>query len=663
LWAFAAYDLRNDRTPLHLVNEFWGLDRQDQIDLREHVHSLKLTFAARPTNTVTLSLFGNPSTTSGWRYGGNVADPSVALVTSNSGSSNLTLRDEAVLGGSSLVELIVGRHRQDQSTRPQSSVPMQGDFLDINHVFYHGGHPYHGTEKASRDFYALRGTQVFRRHEMRVGADYERNRYDQTLFFHAFWLDRQPIDEIAQEADHLYELLVDFSGYGTNNQAAAFVQDRWTVTPRLTVNAGLRWEQQDLSSSSGVVVAVGRTASGEIVRDPRGSFVMDDAWAPRVGVAWDPTGNSRSRVYASAGRFYEAIPVYMNVWSMAGTRDTDFDYYSTVEHTHDNWWNPNGSPVNGDWVRIGSNDTSDGRIPVDPRMKPEYELSYNLGFEKSWGPRWFGGARLVRRELHDVLEDHSVYDEQGNKVDYIISNIGTGDYASNFRTPQRLYEAIELYAQRRLFTRWQLVTSFTSSRARGDVDGFYDYAHPNLGTAPHTTLGIEQPIYETNSFGRLRSDRPYVFKVHSSYEFPFGLTVSEGLTYSAGTPYSAFAARNLTGGQARMYYLTPRGSAGRTPDIYSLDLHAAWRLQRVAGVIPSMIVDVFNATDAHRAVAVDQEYFYKGLPGYSAWLDPANRDENGLPKFNASLPKSPYFGKPIAYQPGRAIQAALKVQF
>ena len=36
---------------------------------------------------------------------------------------------------------------------------------------------------------------------------------------------------------------------------------------------------------------------------------IDDNIAPRFGITWDAFGNGRSKLYASAGRYYDSIPM------------------------------------------------------------------------------------------------------------------------------------------------------------------------------------------------------------------------------------------------------------------------------------------------------------------------------------------------------------------
>ncbi len=67
---------------------------------------------------------------------------------------------------------------------------------------------------------------------------------------------------------------------------AVFLQDRWQPRPDLVLEAGVRWELQQLS----------------------GQLRFDGNFAPRAAVAWDPLGAGRSRVAATFGRLYGYLP-------------------------------------------------------------------------------------------------------------------------------------------------------------------------------------------------------------------------------------------------------------------------------------------------------------------------------------------------------------------
>jgi len=88
----------------------------------------------------------------------------------------------------------------------------------------------------------------------------------------------------------------------TNNEFSLFVQDQWQVTPRLSVNYGLRWDAQLFPET----VDPQTTAYGRYLNDPRfpSDGTLPDQWGmfqPRLGMAWDARGDGKSVLRASAG--------------------------------------------------------------------------------------------------------------------------------------------------------------------------------------------------------------------------------------------------------------------------------------------------------------------------------------------------------------------------
>ncbi len=73
----------------------------------------------------------------------------------------------------------------------------------------------------------------------------------------------------------------------TNPNLGVYVQDEWKVTPNVTVNAGVRYDLQWLESVD----------------------LDTDNISPRIGVAWSPSESRRTLVRASAGIFYDRVPL------------------------------------------------------------------------------------------------------------------------------------------------------------------------------------------------------------------------------------------------------------------------------------------------------------------------------------------------------------------
>ena len=91
-----------------------------------------------------------------------------------------------------------------------------------------------------------------------------------------------------------------------NEDLAAFVQDSWRVRPNFTLNYGLRWEAQIFPDP---VVPPSQTVYASLLSDPR--FPSDGTlhspkkeFQPRVGFAWDLSGQGKSVLRAHAGIFY-----------------------------------------------------------------------------------------------------------------------------------------------------------------------------------------------------------------------------------------------------------------------------------------------------------------------------------------------------------------------
>ncbi|HSP89705.1 MAG TPA: TonB-dependent receptor, partial [Vicinamibacterales bacterium] len=86
---------------------------------------------------------------------------------------------------------------------------------------------------------------------------------------------------------------------GTQRELALYVQDRFSLSPRVMLNAGLRWEGQWNPQPPNPNAAIGET-----------SRIPDDLemWQPRLGLTWDATGNGRTVVRVNAGIYNARTP-------------------------------------------------------------------------------------------------------------------------------------------------------------------------------------------------------------------------------------------------------------------------------------------------------------------------------------------------------------------
>jgi hypothetical protein len=80
------------------------------------------------------------------------------------------------------------------------------------------------------------------------------------------------------------------AGFLSDDVSSAFLQNQWKANDRLTLNAGIRYEDPPSLARA----------------DP--SFGGAGSWAPRIGAVYDPLGTGRSKLYANWGRYIGPSP-------------------------------------------------------------------------------------------------------------------------------------------------------------------------------------------------------------------------------------------------------------------------------------------------------------------------------------------------------------------
>jgi hypothetical protein len=146
-----------------------------------------------------------------------------------------------------------------------------------------------------------------------------------------------------------------------------------------------------------------------------------------------------------------------------------------------------------------------------------------------------------------------------------------------------------------------------------------------------------------NTFGRLPNDRPHQFKLDGSYELPFGLLASMSFRAQSGIPISQLIPHPIYGNNEG--FLTPRGSAGRTPTITNVDLGAYYPIKFSETRQLRFQADWFNVYNSQRRVRVDETFRI-------------NSGVTGVPPVD-----NPFFGNGTIFQFPSSIRLGVKFQF
>ena len=476
-----------------------------------------------------------------------------------------------------------------------------------------------------REAYRIDGDLFLGNHSFRAGVDYETNwsedysdysgGYRITYYYNGTRFPDLPADQLI--ADYrIFRAAGDFEVYSN----AAYAQDSWALTPNLTLNLGVRWEQYE-----------NKNISGE-------TFIkIDDQYAPRVGAIWDPTGEGRSKLFASFGLYHLPIASNTNI-RMAGSELYTGDWY-TVEG-----FNPDGSYIGLDMSNplAPQRVYADGQVPdvrqvVSENLDPMAQQELILGYEQMAGSNWSVGARFVARDFQSVIEDigadWTLYNVEGISTGWwgVLANPGSGFSAwydsdgdgtlehysftaeeMGYPEAERKYYAVELTAKRRFANNWTADFMYTWSQSYGNYEGYVD------STIGQSDAGITQlfdyPGLMDHSWGPLPNDRRHNLKAFGVYSFDFGLQLGGSFWYQSGRPISCQGV-HPTDDWAASYLVAsfycggepaPRGSFGYTDDAYALDLMLKYDF-KLGPTDWFVRLDTFNLTNAQAATEVDEQ--------------------------------------------------------
>ncbi|HEY0591060.1 MAG TPA: TonB-dependent receptor [Thermoanaerobaculia bacterium] len=664
LWFFAAWDPTRKTTYTRDFVDASGafVEAEREFDTDTDLFAGKLTWALSPRHQVVATAFGDPTTKEGW-LGQVRDDPTVALQRNVIGSVNYVARYDGWFRERASLEARFGTHRAsddlEATTEIGRTVPRQQDYTGARH----GGSGYEREQPVSRESIFVKASAPWRNHRLTAGVDVQDSLVDAVASLSYFvFVGRRNFPGGIGPADDMREWTSSYDGYGSVLGAAAFAQDDWDIVPGLRLSAGIRYERQTVDSEGGVMIAE-VAGDGSLTERRAGALALDHNWAPRLGVVWDPRRDGRGKLYVHAGRYFEALPAHAAYWG-SGQTYSRRGYYSRVAHNPTNWYNAAGSPLNEEWVGLAAagEGVDETAAEFDPEARMQYQDELRAGGEIQLGAAWSAGAHYVHRWIGRVLDDVGLFLDPADpftRTGYLITNPGEGKIGSLYADPKRVYDSVELTVQRRPSSdHWFLQSSLVWARAEGDYDGLYRSNNNQVGA--NLTAYYDHPAFQKNAYGPLVADRPYQVKAFGSYDFPFGLALGGAFLLTAGSPVSALGPEVNYGDYE--YFMKPRGSEGRTPAYWGVDLHADYQLRFAPGAL-SLIVDVFNATDNHEAIMVDQAYVYIRMPGWDTWRAQADVDEYGNMLWNPDLPASPYFKTPILYQSPRTLQVGVKYRF
>jgi hypothetical protein len=440
-----------------------------------------------------------------------------------------------------------------------------------------------------------------------------------------------------------------------SNVYGFFVQDAWAVNDRLTVNLGIRTENEKVPAydTSGDVNKLGQYP----IR-----FGFGNKLAPRAGLAYDVHGDGRWKVFGSWGLFYDIFKLDLGQQSFGGAKW--IEWYFTLDTPNFDTLNSNTNcppACAGTFItKINERLPSLNQGDVSADLRPMRQQEAAAGIEHQLGSSAGITLRYVHKQLDRGIEDTGYIDPVTDDEVYVIANPGEGlpqtfnivnnrsvyagtSGAHTLPRPKRQYDGVELAFDKRLSRAWALHTSYLVSRDFGNYPGLAESDEsrgsdpgridPNIGRLFDYPIeafdGHGQPLY-----GVLPTDRTHQAKGQFIYQFPSGPTVSVNQYVSSGVPISR-AVQVITGHNYPLYYLG-RNSDGRTPARARTDLYVQQEFKLPGGrrfQINATVLNLFDQrtvmnrfNDMRRigaGLSINETAFYAGQVDVQALIDSA----------------------------------------
>jgi TonB-dependent Receptor Plug Domain len=407
---------------------------------------------------------------------------------------------------------------------------------------------------------------------------------------------------------------------GFNRNQSIYVQDKWQIARRLTVNLGVRVENEFIPTFNGVPVQV--------------KYGWGDKIAPRAGFALDPFGDGKTKIFGSYGKFFDRLKFELPAGSFGGDffRRDYFDILPGEQFTAFTYASVLGSflgkseglcPVTLSGTR--SRCHVDLRVPsfADPNLKPFTQREFTIGVERELFKNYLFTARYTNKEVIDAVEDAGVINASGSEVYKIVNpckginkrDVAAGGYA-RCNEAQREYNALQVSVERRLTNGFYFNANYTLSKLFGNYSGLAS-SDENGRTDPGVSRYFDVPFQGfavgtgRPDNGRLATDRPHVFNFYGAYTYGwFGKSVNESTVSvftnaQSGTPVTTTV--ELSGNEV---IFNGRGDLGRTPTFTRTDLafnhrYKFGRDNRYAVIFNFNINNLFderNVTDFHRLI-------------------------------------------------------------
>ncbi len=347
--------------------------------------------------------------------------------------------------------------------------------------------------------------------------------------------------------------------YQQTTTVGLFAQDDYKVTSNLTLNLGLRWEVFTPTTEKYNNISSFDPATRGIVKAGQNGFgsalwqTQYHNFAPRLGFAWQPFGNSKTVIRGGTGIFYNAHTSGNGILAI---------FYNPPMRNPQTYTSTNVSPIVGfaNAFPAANAGTSSAPFGVAQNFKNatvnewtfgiQHQLASNLVIDLTY----FGtkGTHLpINRNINEPLPSGV----SGLTLARPYAGFGNITFAESVGNSD--YNSLQAKVEKRYSSGLSLLSTFVWGRSIDDGNG--------IATSTNASSTLAQNSYDLASErGRSDFDVKYRFVFSPVYELPFGKGkrfVSQGFLsqiiggwqisalFSAqtGTPITPYYSGNVSG--------------------------------------------------------------------------------------------------------------------
>jgi hypothetical protein len=348
------------------------------------------------------------------------------------------------------------------------------------------------------------------KHDLKAGFEFRRTSIRQ--FFDKYFRGRLKFTDLSSFLEGDPSSGLQYNGdsirHTSENSFGLYIQDSFRMSPRLTVNYGLRWDNYgvvkeknnlfanflvtsfDLASDTGTgnYLQVGSPGLSQLYNPDHKNF------SPRASIAWDITGKSKTVVRAGAGLFYDAFSQDIFLGHLP------FSAYYAPGPAYGNF-GPDpilsaglattGAIVAGQPL-FGSETSCNFECDifgVDPNIKTPYMENYNVNIQQQLGSRAVLQVGYVGSQGHRLFRFYDLNQPTNAEVTaadcpFGIATCATTGTIQDFTVPR----------------------PFAASVA--SIGAFYIYQEKSTGVSNYNSL---QSSLKINSWRGLTSTVNYVY--------------------------------------------------------------------------------------------------------------------------------------------------------